>query len=82
MMEKPNSRATAYDLPPRLAALAAQRDYLTTTEAAALLNLKPQTLRKWACTEAGLLRPIRLGRRLAWSIAKITELFHQGYTYV
>ncbi|MFM0608701.1 helix-turn-helix domain-containing protein [Paraburkholderia sediminicola] len=46
-------------------------EVLTTDEAAALLNRKPQTLRKWACLETGPIRPIRINRRLAW---KVTDL--------
>lgn len=47
---------------------------LTTEEAAAALNLKPQTLRKWACLENGPIRPIRIARRLAWKVTDIQAL--------
>lgn len=40
---------------------------LTTNEAAALLGLKPQTLRRWAIYENGPLVPIRYGRLIRWS---------------
>lgn len=47
---------------------------LTTEEAAAALHLRPQTLRKWACLEAGPLRPVRVNRRLHWPAAAINRL--------
>lgn len=40
---------------------------LTTNEAAELLGLQPQTLRRWAIYENGPLTPIRYGRLLRWS---------------
>lgn len=46
-----------------------------TTEAAAhYLNRKPQTMRIWACTESGPIRPTRINGRLAWPVAKIKVL--------
>lgn len=45
------------------------------TEAAAYyLNRKPQTLRVWACLEAGAIRPTRINGRLAWPVSKIKAL--------
>lgn len=43
---------------------------LTTNEAAYLLGLKPQTLRRWAIYENGPITPIRYGRLLRWSKKK------------
>lgn len=51
---------------------------LTTEEAAAALNLKPQTLRKWACLENGPIRPVRIARRLAWKVVDIQALLGGG----
>lgn len=44
-----------------------QKLLLTTNEAAELLGLKPQTLRRWAIYENGPLTPIRYGRLIRWS---------------
>lgn len=40
---------------------------LTTAEAAQLLGMKPQTLRKWAIYENGPIIPRRYGRLLRWN---------------
>lgn len=50
-------------------------EFVNTEEAAAALNRKPQTLRKWACLENGPLRPIRINGRLAWRVKDIEALF-------
>jgi hypothetical protein len=42
--------------------------------AAAALNRRPQTLRKWACLENGPIRPVRINGRLAWRVADIQAL--------
>lgn len=44
-----------------------QKLLLTTNEAAELLGLQPQTLRRWAIYENGPLTPIRYGRLIRWS---------------
>lgn len=44
-----------------------QKLLLTTNEAAELLGLQPQTLRRWAIYESGPLTPIRYGRLIRWS---------------
>jgi hypothetical protein len=49
---------------------------LTTDEAAAAMNRKPQTLRKWACLENGPIRPIRINGRLAWKVTDIQALLN------
>ncbi|MGF6813618.1 putative DNA-binding transcriptional regulator AlpA [Paraburkholderia atlantica] len=51
---------------------------LSTHEAAIALGLQPQTLRKWASQESGPLRPVRVGRRLAWSAADVRALLAGG----
>lgn len=47
---------------------------IPTNEAAAALNRKPQTLRKWACLENGPIRPVRINGRLAWRVSDIQAL--------
>lgn len=47
------------------------RTALTTTEAAAHLMRRPQTLRYWACKENGPIRPVRVHGRLAWPVADL-----------
>lgn len=51
---------------------------LSTDEAAAALNRKPQTLRKWACLENGPIRPVRINGRLAWKVSDIAKLINGG----
>ena len=50
------------------------RPTLGTSAAAYYLNRRPQTLRGWAATERGALRPLRISGRLAWSTAEIKRL--------
>lgn len=49
-----------------------------TDVAAAALNRKPQTLRKWACLENGPIRPVRINGRLAWRVSDIQALLNGG----
>jgi len=49
---------------------------LPTNEAAAAINRRPQTLRKWACLESGPIRPIRVNGRLAWRMADLQKLLN------
>lgn len=51
---------------------------LTTAQAAAALHRKPATLNRWAFTDTGLVKPIRIGRRLAWPADKIAALLNGG----
>jgi len=53
-------------------------DVLPTDEAAAAINRKPQTLRKWACLENGPIRPIRINGRLAWRVDDLQTLLTGG----
>lgn len=50
------------------------RATLPTSEAARHLNRSPQTLRIWACTESGPLRPMRVHGRLGWPVAELRRL--------
>lgn len=45
-----------------------------TDAAAYYLNRKPQTMRSWASTEQGPIRPIRINKRLAWPVVKLLAL--------
>jgi hypothetical protein len=47
---------------------------IPTDIAAAALNRRPQTLRKWACLENGPIRPVRINGRLAWRVADVQAL--------
>ena len=47
---------------------------LVTNEAAALLRLRPQTMRRWACDGSGPIKPRRIAGRLRWPLADIKAL--------
>jgi hypothetical protein len=53
-------------------------EVLPTDEAAAAINRRPQTLRKWACLENGPIRPIRINGRLAWRVSDLASLLNGG----
>lgn len=38
------------------------------------LNRRPQTMRSWASTQAGPLRPLRVHGRLAWLVADLRRV--------
>lgn len=50
------------------------RPAVATDACAFYLSRRPQTLRGWACSGAGPLRPIRIHGRLAWKTADIRAL--------
>lgn len=50
------------------------RPTVDTAAAAFYLNRRPQTMRGWACTEQGPLRPLRINGRLAWQVADLKRL--------
>lgn len=52
----------------------AGQDLITTETTARILQLKPNTLRKWACYEKGLILPVRVGRALRWRVADVAKL--------
>lgn len=54
------------------------RTHVETSCAAHHLNRKAQTLRHWASSEAGALRPVRVNGRLAWSVEQIKKLLNAG----
>lgn len=51
-----------------------ERTHVDTECAAYHLGRRPQTMRVWASFENGPIRPIRVNRRLAWSVAEIRRL--------
>lgn len=64
-------------MPPeyRYPSLANETRELVPTDCAAFhLHRAPQTLREWSCLGTGLLRPVRIGARLAWRTADIRNL--------
>lgn len=54
-----------------------QRTHVDTARAAYHLGRKPQTLRVWASTEQGPIRPVRINGRLSWPVAEIRRLLQQ-----
>jgi len=50
----------------------------TTKQAANYLNIKPQTLHKWACYQTGWLKPVRVGTCLRWRLTDIAALIAGG----
>lgn len=53
-------------------------EVVNTEAAAASINRKPQTLRKWACLENGPIRPVRINGRLAWRVSDLQALLNAG----
>lgn len=47
---------------------------VATEQAAYYINRQPQTLRVHACHGTGVLRPMRIGGRLAWPVADIKRV--------
>ena len=54
------------------------RSHVETACAAYHLIRKEQTLRSWASTEHGPIRPIRINNRLAWAVADIKRVLNGG----
>ena len=65
---------TAKDPYPGLTALAKGRDSLPINEFAPYLTLKPQTVRKWACTGTGPIKLKKINGRLHAQVAAIRAL--------
>jgi hypothetical protein len=49
-----------------------------TSQAAQIINRRPQTLRRWACLEDGPIRPLRINGRLAWLVTDLYALLSGG----
>jgi len=66
----------AVSLPPALAKIALETDFLRTDELASVLRRASQTIRKSYSLTGNYLgiRPIKLGNRLLWRIKDIAEL--------
>ncbi|MBU3587803.1 hypothetical protein ICN30_08195 [Polynucleobacter sp. 31A-FELB] len=62
-------------IPKGLSVVAGNRDLITTPEFAQVFNVQPQTVRKSYCLtgHAYGIRPTKIGKRLLWSVAQITE---------
>ncbi len=69
--EEPLDMAMATTFPPLEAVTA---PVLATAPAAHYLSRAPQTLRAWASSEAGPIRPLRINGRLAWPVKEIRRL--------
>ena len=52
----------------------AEREIVTTKEAARLLNLTPRTLRGWAKSGKGPIQPVRINTRINWRVDDIQAL--------
>jgi hypothetical protein len=67
-------------LPPALAAIAANRDHLTTAEFANATNRATQTIRKNYCLTGACfgIRPIKVGNHLLWPIQETGALLTGG----
>lgn len=52
---------------------------LTTKDAAALLNVKPQTMYVWSSTGSGPLQPVPTGQRLGWRSDDVLALMDAGW---
>lgn len=50
------------------------RPTVPTEQAAYYLLRRPQTLRGWACTEGGPLRPVRINGRLGWYVSDLRRV--------
>jgi len=50
------------------------RTVVDTATAAFHLGRKSQTLRGWACFENGPIRPLRINRRLGWSVKDLRRV--------
>jgi hypothetical protein len=51
-----------------------EQEIVDTNAAAAFLNRKPQTLRKWACLKVGPIQPVRVYGRLGWRRSELLAL--------
>jgi Helix-turn-helix domain len=47
-----------------------------TVDAAALLGITPQTMRRWACYGEGPIKPRRMFGRLRWAVADINAVLN------
>jgi hypothetical protein len=61
------------DLPPKLSAMAWDKDWITTSEFASTFRISPQTVRKNFCLtgECYGIKPTKMGNKLLWSVEKV-----------
>jgi hypothetical protein len=67
-------------IPAGLSQVAGVRDFITTDELAQCLSKAVQTIRKTHC-ECGAvygIKPVKVGNRLLWPVAKVAELLEGG----
>ena len=64
------------NFPAGLSKIAGDRDLITTTEFANVINVASQTIRKNYCLtgQAYGIRPIKIGSRLLWNVNQISQL--------
>lgn len=67
-------------IPGVLAAIAQNRDFITTDEIAVATNHRPQTVRKSHCMTGAYfgIRPVKLGNRLLWPVEGVAKLLNGG----
>ena len=77
---KVNAQVTCTGAPGFVARSLAEerRDAVPTAVAAWHIGRQPQTLRAWACTERGPIRPIRVGCRLMWRTDALRRVVAAG----
>jgi hypothetical protein len=65
---------------PALAAIAAGRDHINTTEFAHAIDRANQTIRKNYCLtgECYGIRPVKFGNRLLWPVSQVAALLRKG----
>jgi hypothetical protein len=69
-----NIRTTVQVVPAFVPLELEQRSHVDTASAAYHLGRKSQTMRVWASTEKGPIRPVRISGRLSWPVAEIRRL--------
>jgi hypothetical protein len=68
------------ELPPALAEIAKNRDYIPTADFARSISRADQTIRKNYCVtgDAFGIRPVKIGNRLLWPVYEIAQLLTNG----
>ena len=54
-------------------------ELLLTSEAAQLLRVRPQSMRRWSCYGIGPLQSVKVNGRLLWRRADINKLTNPGH---
>lgn len=75
-----DNKNQSLEIPPRLSAIAGNRDLITTNELSEALNKAGQTVRKIYCLEGAVygIVPVKVGNRLLWSVEKVAKLMTGG----